>query len=132
MLKPVPGIQSLLPQLKQTGFLLALATNVERKDTEAMISDLRWDGFFDRILCSGEASRPKPHPEMVLSICGGLSVPPREAVFIGDTVNDMKMGKGAGLGLTVGVVEGGVTPKEELEKVADIVVESIRDLKFYG
>ena len=130
MLKPVPGIGHFLSQLKQTGFLLALATNDERRDTEAMISDLGWDGLFDRILCSGEASRPKPHPEMVLSICRSLSVTPRETVFIGDTVNDMNMGMGAGLGLTIGTVEGGVTPREELEKVADIVVDSIRDLKF--
>jgi phosphoglycolate phosphatase len=131
LLRPIPGIERLLSQLKQTGFFLALATNDERRDTEAMISDLGWDGLFDRILCSGEVSQPKPHPEMVLSICRDLAVLPREAVFIGDTVNDMKMGKRAGLALTIGAVEGGVTPREELEKVADIVVDSIRDLKFF-
>ena len=131
LLRPIPGIERLLSQLKQTGFSLALATNDERGDTEAMISDLGWDGLFDRILCSSEASRPKPDPEMVLSICRDLSVSPCEAVFIGDTVNDMKMGKRAGLALTIGTVEGGVTPREELEKVADVVVDSIRELKFY-
>ena len=131
LLRPIPGIERLLSQLKQTGFSLALATNDERRDTEAMISDLGWDGLFDRILCSGEVSQPKPHPEMVLSICRDLSILPREAVFIGDTVNDMKMGKRAGLALTIGAVEGGVTPREELEKVADVVVDSIRDLNFY-
>ena len=131
LLRPIPGIERLLSQLKQTGFSLALATNDERRDTEAMISDLGWGGLFDRILCSGEVSQPKPHPEMVLSICRGLSVLPLEAVFIGDTVNDMKMGKRAGLALTIGTVEGGVTTREELEKVADVVVDSIRDLKFF-
>jgi hypothetical protein len=30
--------------------------------------------------------------------------------------------------LTVGILEGGVTPREELEKVADLVVDSTRDL----
>jgi phosphoglycolate phosphatase len=131
LLRPIPGIGRLLSQLKQSGFSLALATNDERRDTEAMISDLGWDSLFDRVLCSGEASQPKPHPEMVLSICRDLSVLPREAIFIGDTVNDMKMGKRAGLALTIGVVEGGVTPREDLEKVADVVVDSIRDLKFH-
>jgi phosphoglycolate phosphatase len=131
LLKPIPGIRRFLSQLKQNGFLLALATNDERRDTEAMISDLGWDGLFDRILCSGEVSQPKPHPEMVLSICRDLSVSPREAVFIGDTVNDMKMGKAAGLASTIGIVEGGVTSREELERVADIVMDSIRDLKFF-
>ena len=131
LLKPVQGIRPFLLHLKERGFSLALATNDERKDTETMISDLGWEGLFDRIVCSGEVSQPKPHPEMVLSICHQLSISPRETVFIGDTVNDMKMGKSAGLALTVGVIEGGVTPREELEKVADLVVDSIRELQFY-
>jgi len=37
----------------------------------------------------------------------------------------------AGLASTIGVVEGGVTPREELEKAADIVVDSLRELRFF-
>jgi len=51
--------------------------------------------------------------------------------MVGDSVTDMMMGKRAGVALTVGILEGGVTPRDELEKVADLVVHSIRDLKFY-
>jgi phosphoglycolate phosphatase-like HAD superfamily hydrolase len=43
----------------------------------------------------------------------------------------MMMGKKAGVALTIGIVEGGVTPKEDLEKVADLVIDSIRDLNFF-
>jgi len=32
---------------------------------------------------------------------------------------------------TIGILEGGVTPRGELEKVADLVVDSIRDLRFF-
>ena len=131
LLKPVPGIEAILSSLKERGFSLALATNDERRDTEAMISDLGWNGLFDAIVCSGETTQPKPHPDIVLSICRQLSISPQEAVFIGDSVTDMKMGKRAGLALTIGVVEGGVTPREELEMVADMVVDSIRDLRFF-
>jgi phosphoglycolate phosphatase-like HAD superfamily hydrolase len=73
----------------------------------------------------------KPHPETIFTICRKLSVDPHETVMVGDSVTDMMMGKRAGVALTVGILEGGVTPREELEKVADFVVESIRDLKFY-
>jgi len=128
---PIKGIQPFLSRLREDGFLTALATSDERKDTEAILSHLGMNGLFDIVLCSGEASRPKPDPETILTICRNLSVRPNEAMMVGDSVTDMMMGKKAGVALTVGILEGGVTPREELEKVADLVVDSIRDLKFF-
>lgn len=128
---PIKGIQTFLSGLKRDGFYTALATNDERKDTEAILNHLSMDGLFDVVLCSGEVSPAKPHPETIFTVCRKLSVHPYEAVMVGDSVTDMMMGKRAGVALTVGILEGGVTPREELEKVADLVVNSIRDLKFY-
>jgi len=131
MLKPIEGIQPLLSDLKKKGFSLALATSDERRDTEAMLSSLDMKDIFDIVLCAGDVNPPKPHPETIFIICRQLSVSPHEAICIGDTVTDMIMGKRAGVALTIGILEGGVTPREELERVADIVVESIRELRFY-
>jgi len=131
LFKPVEGVQAFLLRLKNKGFSIAIATSDERRDTETVLSVLGLEGVFDRVLCSGEYHPPKPHPEALLTICRELSIPPGEAIFIGDTVTDMVMGKRAGVALTIGVVEGGVTPREELEKVADVVVDSIRDLHFF-
>ena len=132
ILRPVAGVQSLLSRLKTGGFSLALATNDERRDTEEMILALGMKGMFDAIVCAGEANPAKPHPEIIHSICRQLSVPPREAAFVGDTVADMTTGKNAGVALVIGILEGGITPREELEKVADVVLDSIRDLVFYS
>lgn len=129
---PIEGIQDFLSRLKRGGVYTALATNDERKDTEAILTHLGMDGFFDVILCAGEVNPPKPHPETILTICRKLSVHPHESIMVGDSVADMVMGKKAGVALTIGILEGGVTPREELEKVADLVVNSIRSLKFYG
>jgi len=128
---PIKGIQTFLSGLKRGGFYTALATNDERKDTEAILNHLDMDGLFDMILCWGEVSPAKPHPETILTICRKLSVPPGETVMVGDSVTDMMMGKRAEVALTIGILEGGVTPREELEKVADLVVNSIRDLRFF-
>jgi phosphoglycolate phosphatase len=128
---PIKGIQTFLSRLKRGGVYTALATNDERKDTEAILSYLGMDGLFDIILCAGEVNPPKPHPETILAICRKLSVHPQEAVMVGDSVTDMMMGKRAGVALSIGILEGGVTPREELENVADFVVHSICDLKFY-
>mgnify|MGYP001042931172 FL=1 len=107
------------------------ATNDERKDTEVILQHLGMESLFDIILCAGEVNPPKPHPETILTICRQLSVTPQETIVIGDTVTDMIMGRKAGVALTVGILEGGVTPREELEKVADIVVNSIKELTFF-
>jgi len=128
---PIKGIQTFLSRLKREGVYTALATNDERKDTEVILSHLCMNGLFDIILCAGEVEPPKPHPETILTICRRLSVPIHEALMVGDSVTDMMMGKRAGVALTIGILEGGVTPKEELEKVADLVIHSIQDLKFY-
>ena len=126
--KAVDGIHSFLTRLKREGFFLALATNDERRDTEAVLASLNLANLFDAIICAGEIHPPKPHPEIVFAICRQLSIPPGETVFVGDTVGDMMAGKEAGVALTIGVLEGGITPREELEKVADAVVDSIRDI----
>lgn len=128
---PIKGIQTFLSKLKRNGFYTALATNDERKDTEAILSHLSMDSLFDIVLCAGEVIPAKPHPETILAICRELSIDPHEAVMVGDSVTDMMMGKRAGCALTVGILEGGVTPREELEKVADLVVESIQGLTFF-
>jgi phosphoglycolate phosphatase len=128
---PIKGIQTFLSQMKEHGFRTALATNDERKDTEAILNHLGIGGLFDTILCAGEVNLPKPHPETILSICRQLAIDPKETVMVGDSVADMMTGKRAGVALSVGILEGGVTPREELEKVADLVVDSIRDLTFF-
>jgi len=128
---PIEGIQTLLGQLRTMGFQTALATNDERKDTEAILTHLGLSSLFDLILCWGEVSPPKPDPETIGVICHKLSVPPHETFMVGDSVTDMIMGKRAGVALSIGILEGGVTPREELEKVADLVVHSIRDLRFF-
>jgi phosphoglycolate phosphatase len=128
---PIKGIQIFLSRLREHGLHTALATNDERKDTEAILNHLGMEDLFDILLCAGEVKLPKPHPETILNICRQLGIDPKETVMVGDSVADMMAGKRAGVALTVGILEGGVTPREELEKVADLVVNSIRDLKFF-
>jgi phosphoglycolate phosphatase len=128
---PIKGIQTFLSRLREHGLRTALATNDERKDTETILNHLGIEDLFDTILCAGEVNLPKPHPETIFSICRHLGINPKETVMVGDSVADMMAGKRAGVALTVGILEGGVTPREDLEEAADLVVNSIRDLKFY-
>ncbi len=128
-LKPVMGMEEVLTGLKDAGFLLALATCDLRAQTEEIMRILGIESLFDVVLSAEEVSHPKPHPQMVTTICERLNIPPGETILIGDTEVDMTMGKKAGIALTVGVLEGSITPRTEMEKVADVVIDSLAELR---
>ena len=128
-LKPVVGMQEILKRLKDSGFLLALATCDLRNQTEEILKILGIAHLFDTILSAEEVSHPKPHPQMVLTICKRLDIPPSETILVGDTEGDMTMGKKAGIALTVGVLEGGITRRTQMEKVADVVIDSLSEIQ---
>ena len=127
-LKPVIGMKETLKALKDEGFLLALATCDVRNQTEEILRILGVTHLFDLVLSAEEVSHPKPHPHMVLTICKQLNIPPAETILVGDTEGDMAMGKKAGIALTVGVLEGGITPRAAMEKVADVVIDSLSEI----
>ncbi len=128
-LKPVMGMHEMLKRLKDSGFLLALATCDLRNQTEEILKILGIAHLFDMILSAEEVSHPKPHPQMVLTICRRLNISPSETILVGDTEGDMTMGKKAGVALTVGVLEGGITSRTEMEKVGDIVIDSLSEIQ---
>jgi phosphoglycolate phosphatase len=127
-LHPIMGVKEMLKGLKDSGFLLALATCDLRDQTEEILRILGIAHLFDLIVSAEEVTHPKPHPQMVLTICERLNIPPGETVLIGDTETDMTMGKKAGLALTVGILEGGITPRAEMEKAADVVIDSLAEI----
>jgi phosphoglycolate phosphatase len=128
-LKPVVGMRETLEGLKDRGLLLALATCDLRGQTEEILRILGIAHLFDSVLSAEEVSHPKPHPQMVMTICEQLNTPPSETILVGDTEGDMTMGKNAGIALTVGVLEGGITPRAEMEKVADVVIDSLSEIQ---
>jgi len=128
-LKPVMGMKETLERLRERGLLLALATCDVRNQTEEILRILGVADIFDIILSAEEVSYPKPHPQMVLNICERLNIPAGDTILVGDTEVDMAMGKEAGIALTVGVLEGGITSRAEMEKVADVVIDSLSEIR---
>src|SRR5438477_8151517 len=89
-----------LAELKSTGLLLGLISNVTllpdlmRADIEA----LGIGQHLDAALFSSEVGVRKPDPRIFTAMLGQIGVQPREAVFVGDRVNDDIAGaKGVGM-----------------------------------
>ena len=128
---------ALLEELSQKGIVLGIVTG--RPDAEARwtVDRLGWHDFFPLIVAmEKQAGRGKPDPyplQHALGACAaaGSVVNPDEAVYVGDTVDDMVAARAAGL-WAVGVVPPYLSREEHAtvlsESGAHVVLETIDDL----
>ncbi|MGK0399764.1 MAG: phosphoglycolate phosphatase [Gammaproteobacteria bacterium] len=123
----VPDLKRILKQLKTAGLKLGVAT---ADSYQGILNTL---GEFDVIkdfdfLCGYDSGHgTKPEAGMVLAFCQSQSLNPSDVVVVGDNSHDIEMGRNANAGLCVGVLTGTST-RNELEKIADIVLNDIREL----
>ena len=69
----------------------------------------------------------KPEAGMVLAFCAETGLEVESVVVVGDNRHDIEMGRNAGAGLCVGVLTGTST-RQELESIADVVLDGISSL----
>lgn len=125
--KPVPGLEGVLKKLKAETIKMAVVTADTTLRAQKSLSYLGITSYFETIIGADMVKETKPAPDMAFLACELLEVDPNEAVVIGDNILDMYMGKDAGLAGSIGVLTG-VCQKEQLEKVADAVVNSVADI----
>lgn len=107
LVRPYAGVRDSLATLRDRGVTLAIATS---KRSTATGMGLRACGlpeeWFGAIITADDVIRPKPDPEPVLLALkfSGESDPSR-AVYVGDSVFDMRSGRAAGV-ITVAVLWG--------------------------
>lgn len=116
-----------LEQLQVRGFLLGLVTAGERRRVLQDLRRLDLRGPFQVIVCGGDVQVRKPDPGPLLHALQKLDVAPPLAAYVGDTPEDVEMGRRAGV-LTVAVL-GGFGHREALEAASpDFLVSSLEEL----
>ena len=125
--KPLADLATLFEVLRAHQLKIAIATSDDRLPTQATLAGLGLAGLVDALICADDGLPLKPAPDMVLSICGQLDIPPAKAVMVGDNVDDLRMGRAAGVGFVVGVLSG-VSSAVDLEPYADLLVPSVDSL----
>jgi HAD superfamily hydrolase (TIGR01549 family) len=108
----VPGAREALERLTTRAVRQGLVSSGDGARVRRELTALGVEGFFDAVVCGGETSRRKPDPEPLLLALERLGVPPKGAVYIGDSPEDMAMAKAAGV-FAVGV-PGGFPNREAL------------------
>jgi phosphoglycolate phosphatase-like HAD superfamily hydrolase len=124
---PLADLSALFATLRARGIKIAVATSDDRAPTAATLAKLNLADFVSALACGDDGIPIKPEPEMVLTLCQALDVPPAKTVMVGDNVADMHMGRAAGAGLVIGV-RSGVSSAEILAPHADVVLPSVAEL----
>jgi len=123
---PLADLGLLLDELEARGIAVAIATSDNRQPTERTLEAL---GITDRIrglTCADDGFRAKPAPDGLLHLCSSIGVAPSRTAMVGDSPNDLAMGRSAGAGRVIGVLTG-VGDRASLES-ADVILESVADL----
>lgn len=121
-----PGARDVLLELKQAGYLLAVATGKGKHGLRRALENDDLLEVFDVTRCSEETTS-KPDPHMLREILEDLSLSARDALMIGDTSYDMEMA--ARIGMDRLAVSYGVHGRDLLHPHAPLgYLEDIRAL----
>lgn len=102
------GVRELLEELRDTGYLLAVATGKGRVGLNRALDEARLTSLFDGTRCADETFS-KPHPAMLHELTRELGQDPARTLMIGDTTHDLQMAINAGVA-GVGVAYGAHSP----------------------
>ena len=94
----MPGANSLLAELKQQGYKLAVVSNGGHATRLTILQGLGFSHYFDEIISSELVGMSKPNPEIFLHTSRQLDIAPQHCLFIGDhPVNDIQGATQAGM-----------------------------------
>ncbi|MHB8255167.1 MAG: phosphoglycolate phosphatase [Acidiferrobacter sp.] len=92
-----PRVQRTLEILRGNGFKLACVTNKAARFTEPLLAALGLRAYFAVVLSGDEVPRTKPDPLPLMIASDRLAVAPEGVALVGDSGNDMRAAKGAGM-----------------------------------
>ncbi len=124
---PRDGAAQVLAVVKASGRALGLVTAGERSRVEHDLDRLGWHQLFDTVVCGGDTPHRKPHPGPLQLALSHLNALPAKAVYVGDTIEDVQMGKAAGTATVA--LTGGFSAKETLAgERPDALLDSLTEL----
>jgi phosphoglycolate phosphatase len=95
--RPFPGVIEVLHALRADGARLAICTNKSEPMAKSLLNALKMDVMFEAIVGLNTLPVSKPHPGHVLGTIELAGGDHRLAVMVGDSENDVKAAKAAGV-----------------------------------
>ncbi|WP_329415922.1 HAD family hydrolase [Streptomyces sp. NBC_00704] len=118
---------SLLRRLHEDGWTVVLATSASGPELSALRAAIDADDVIAATAGADDVEEGKPAPEPVRHALELVGAPAERAVFVGDTVWDMRAGRRAGV-RCVGLLSGGIPRTDLVEAGAEAVYDDPADL----
>lgn len=112
----LPGVKTLLTQLNDQDYLLAVATTDLGERARLGLNAGNIGHFFDSIVGGDQVNKVKPAPDMLIKLMQKYAVSPGETLMIGDAKVDQKMALAAGvdfIGVMTGLIDDAVSSSKE-------------------
>lgn len=96
--QPFPGVERAMARLAAAGCGLGLVTGNSRTDVEPQVQRLGFEGLLTVRVYSDDTAEAKPDPRplrLALELAG--TDRPEDAVYLGDTLDDVRMAAAAGV-----------------------------------
>ena len=107
LLRPLPGARQLLDAVAAMGLQVVLATSAPEDELAILRKVLDRDDIVSAVTSSGDVDTAKPEPGIVEVALDRADVGADRAVFVGDSVWDVRAAKRAGVPC-IGVESGGI------------------------
>ncbi len=125
--RALPGVETVLEQLRDEGYRLAIASTKIRMHIDKIVDKLGWTELITAYAGGDEVEKVKPDPEILkltLSRLDGVAV---ETLVVGDTINDVLAARA--LSMRVAAVESPYGGRQKLlETNPDFFMGSISEL----
>lgn len=96
LIRPFPGIETLLAQLKDAGAELGIVTSRTHSELELVFRPFSLLDFFSVIICADDTSEHKPSPAPLLKYMEKAGAGPEQVLYVGDSAQDMECAGRAG------------------------------------
>ena len=128
LLRPLPGVLSLLKNLKNMGILMAVVSNDITSRTYLALKSLGINDCFTEVIGGDEVQNNKPSADLALLVSQKTGIKVDKMMVIGDSLVDIKMGLSAKINLNVAVLTG-LSEKKSFEGFNCIIIDNLESIE---
>jgi phosphoglycolate phosphatase len=93
----IEGAREALLRVRDAGLAAGLVTSGDRVRVSRELTDIGVAELFQALVCAEDTVKRKPHPDPLLLALERMRLAPGQAVYIGDSPEDVQMARAAGV-----------------------------------